>query len=211
MAVLTISRQFGAGALLLGDKICEKTGFHMVDENIINEVLRKEKMSANWLEALEKESASNALYLLSSIVSQGLFYKTPGFSPDEVDRKRYLEVLTHIMQEMANKGGFVIIGRGAQFILKQHPKTIHILLVSEYENRVRLVAETFEISSAKAKDLIRAKEKERARLAANLFKEDIDDTTHYHLVLNTSKIPLAGAVDMVLELLKKKIKQEEGG
>lgn len=209
MAVVTISRQFGAGALLLGDKLCEKTGFRMVDHNIINEVLSKEKISTNWVEALEKESASNALYLLSSIVSQVIFYKTPGIPDEEVERKRYLNILNNIMNEMGNKGGFVIIGRGAQFFLKDHPKAIHVLLICEYEKRVRTVAETFNISSAKAKELIKIKEKQRANLAANLYKENIDDTSHYHIVLNTGRVSLEWAVDIVLDMLEKQIKKEE--
>lgn len=209
MAVLTITRQFGAGAALLGEKICEKIGFHMVDENIINEVARKEKISTNWLDAIEKESASNALYLLSSIVSKGFFYRTPGIPADESERKRYLDILNRIMKEMADKGGFVIIGRGAQFILKDHPKAIHVLLVNEYEKRIRMVSENLKVSRAEAVALIRDKEKQRAHLATNIFKKDIDDPIHYHMVLNAGKIPLEWAVDMLSSMIENQVRQEK--
>ena len=209
MAVITITRQFGAGAALLGEKLCEKSGFHLVDENIINEVARKGKVSTNWLDAIEKESASNALYLLSSIVSKGFFYRTPGLPADEAERKRYLDVLTHIMMEMADKGGFVIIGRGAQFVLKDHPKAIHILLISDYEKRVGLISDNLKISVSEAKDMIKEKERQRAHLATNLFKKDIDDPIHYHMVLNSGRIPLEWAVEILLCTLENQIRQEK--
>lgn len=210
MAVITISRQFGAGALLLGERLCEKFGFHLVDENIINEVARKKKISTDWLDAIEKESASNALYILSSIVSKGFFYRTPGLPADEAERKRYLEVLTHIMKGMADKGGFVIIGRGAQFILNDHPKAIHILLISDYERRVRLVSERLNVSPEEAKEMIKEKERQRAHLATNIFKKNMDDSGNYHLVLNTGRISLETAVDIMSCMLEDLIRQEKG-
>lgn len=210
MAIVTISGQFGSGALLLGDKLCAKTGFHMVDENIIHEVLRKEQIQTNWIDALEKEAASNALFLLSSIVSKGLFYSPLGPSDDEeAERKKYIKILKHIMNEMANKGGFVIIRLGAQFILKDHPRAIHILLVSEYEERIKLVAETLKISPAEARRMIKAKEKQDANMASNLFHEKIEDTSHYHMVINISKMSLEWAADMVLCMLEKQVMKEE--
>lgn len=209
MAVITISRQFGAGAMLLGERLCEKTGFHLVDEKIINEVARKKKISTNWLDAVEKESASNALYALSSVVSKGLFYRTPGLPADEAETKRYLEVLTHIMTELADKGGFIIIGRGAQFILKDHPKAIHILLISGYDKRVRLVSENLKLSSAEAEEMIKEKEKQRSHLATNIFKKKMDDSANYHMVLNTGRIPLELAIDILLCMLENQIRREK--
>ncbi|MBN1624941.1 MAG: cytidylate kinase-like family protein [Deltaproteobacteria bacterium] len=210
MAVVTISRQFGAGAMLLGERLCEKTGFNLVDENILNEVARKEKISTEWLDAIEKESASNALYLLTSIVSKGFFYRTPGLPADEAERKRYLDVLTRIMTGMADKGEFVIIGRGAQFILKDHPKAIHILLISDYERRVSLVSENLKLTTAEAKELIREKEKQRSHLAKNIFKKNMDDSVNYHLVINTGRVSLEKAVNILSSMLEDPVRHVKG-
>jgi cytidylate kinase len=49
MAVVTISRQFGAGGRTLAERLCERFGFHLVDEYAIDEMARKAKMSGDWL------------------------------------------------------------------------------------------------------------------------------------------------------------------
>ena len=208
MALVTISRQFGAGGLLLGERVCKKIGFRLIDEGSLNDIARNAKVSPDWLEAVEKEAASNALYLLSSIVSKGIFYRTPGLPSEEVERKKYIDTLTKIMKAMAEKGGYVIIGRGSQFILQDYPRSIHILLISEYEKRVRLVAETFKISDAKAMEMIREKEKERSALATHIFKKNMDDPSYYHLVINTGKVPLESAVEIVSAMTEDRISQE---
>jgi len=210
MAAITISRQFGAGALFLGEKICKKTGFHIVDQTIIDKVICKEEACKNWLDTLIKESASISLQALSEIADKSWLKKSLGIPIDAVERKRYFELLTDIIMQLANKGGFVIIGRGAQFILKDHPKTIHVLLISGYEKRLSMVAETFNISYDQAKEMIKLKEENRYDLGANIFNENIDDPSHYHLVLNTGKIDLDCAVDAILTTIEKQIEHNKG-
>ena len=131
MAVITISRQFGAGGRTLGEKLCERFGFHLVDEFVIDELARKAKVSGDWLTAMEKEASSKLLGLISSIVSSGLLYRTPSAPDEEFERKKYIAFLTRVMTSMANEGGYVLLGRGAQLVLKNHPKAFHVLLVAE--------------------------------------------------------------------------------
>ncbi len=73
-----------------------------------------------------------------------------------------------------------------------------------------MVAETFRISPAEAKRVIKAKEKQDSNMASNLFHEKIDDTSHYHMVINISKMSLEWAADIVLRMLEKQIMMEEG-
>ncbi len=209
MAVVTISRQFGAGALVLGEKLCEKFGYKMVDASIINEVAKKAKVSPSWLDAMEKEASSQILSIVSSLVSSGLFYRTPSAPAEIGERKKYLETLNRIMTAMAEKGGYVIVGRGSQFILKDHPDAVHVLLVGGFDDRVRFVEEHFDLSCSEAKELVKDKEKQRSLFASNIFKADMDDPTHYHMALNTSRTDLDWATEMVSKLLELQTKKEK--
>ncbi len=102
---------------------------------------------------------------------------------------------------MANEGGYVIVGRGAQFVLKGHPKAIHVLLVADYESRVSFLTGQHKISRSEAEKTIRAREKERTALASRLFETDIDDPSLYQIVLNTGTMPYDWVVDTVSELV----------
>ena len=75
MALVAISRHFGAGGHTLGERLCERLGIHLADESAINKLAVKQNLSPNWLSTIEKEASSTLLSILSSIVSRGLFYK----------------------------------------------------------------------------------------------------------------------------------------
>jgi hypothetical protein len=166
-----------------------------VDEFVIDELAKKAKVKGDWLTAMEKEASSPLLRLISSIVSSGLIYRTPTAPGEDFERKKYKDFLRQIMTTMANEGGYVLLGRGSQFILGKHPKVFHLLLVAEYEDRVRFMVQRYGLSEEEAKKIIKEKENQRAAVATNIFGADIDDPGLYHLVLNMSLIPFDWAVE----------------
>jgi len=195
VAAITISRQFGAGGRTLGERLCERFGFHLVDEFVIDELARKAKVKGDWLAAMEKEASSTLLRLISSIVSSGLIYRTPTAPGEDFERKKYKDFLRRVMTTMANEGGYVLLGRGAQIVLQDHPKVLRILLVAEYEDRVKFMVQRYLLSGEEAKKIIKEKETQRAAVATNIFGTDIDDPKLYHLALNMSRMPFDWAVD----------------
>ena len=201
MAAITISRQFGAGGRTLGERLCERFGFHLVDEFVIDELARKAKVKGDWLTAMEKEASSTLLRLISSIVSSGLIYRTPTAPGEDFERKKYKDFLRRVMTTMANEGGYVLLGRGAQIVLQDHPKVLRILLVAEYEDRVKFMVQRYHLSGEEAKKIIKEKETQRTAVATNIFGADIDDPKFYHIVLNTSLIPFDWAADFAGDLI----------
>jgi len=189
MAVITISREFGAGGWSLGKRLSERFGFELVTEDVIDELARKEKVSPDWLRAVEKEAVSKLLGAISKAVSTGIFYRSPSVEEEGYERKRYIDFLTRVMGSMADRGGYVLVGRGAQFVIRRHPKAIHVMLTAEYEDRVRFLIDHYAVSRYEAENSIREKERQRAAVASNIFESDINDLRLYHLVLNTSRVP----------------------
>ena len=208
MAVVTISRHFGAGGHTLGEKLCERFDFRLVDASVVDRLARKAKLSPNWLTAMEKEASSTLLSVISTFVSRGIFYKHPGSPAEREDRQKYIAFLTQIFTALANEGGHVIVGRGAQLILKGHPKAIHVLLVAGYESRVAFLVDHHKISRSEAVRTIRAREKERAALASRLFQADIDDPSLYQIVLNTSLMPYDWVIETVSQLVTRFIDRD---
>ncbi len=171
---------------------------------------RKEKITPNWLAAMEKEAASTYLHILSRIFSKGIFFRRPGLPQDCEERQKYLDFLRRTFTSMADEGGYVLVGRGAQFILQGHPRAVHILLVADYESRVAFLMEHLKISREQAETRIRAREKERAAIASRLFNANIDDVSLYHLVLNTSRIPYPWAEETACDVVARFLKREAG-
>jgi cytidylate kinase len=209
MAVITISRQFGAGGRSLGEKLCERFGFHLVDEHVIDELARKAKVKGDWLTAMEKEASSTILGLISEIYSSGIFYKGPAAPGEGFERKKYIAFLTRVMTSMANEGGYVLLGRGSQLVLKNHPKSFHVMLVADYEDRVKFMGERYSLPRPEAEKIIKEKERQRTAVATKIFGANIDDPKLYHIVLNTGRLPFDWAVDQVADLFSRFTKAVE--
>jgi cytidylate kinase len=89
------------------------------------------------------------------------------------------------------------LGRGSQYILDDHPDAFHILMIDEFENRVRFMKENYELSESRATKVVKAEDKRRKALYQKLGKTDYDDPFLYHLVLNMSMLSLEEAQRLV--------------
>lgn len=211
MVVVTISRHFGAGGHTLGEKLRERFGFQLVDEPFIDELALQCNVSPSWLTSLEKEASSTLLSMISAFLSGGPYFIQSATRAEREERQKYLAFLTQIFTEMASKGGYVILGRGAQFILKDHPKALHVLLVADYESRIAFLVDRHNLSRPEAERMIRARERGRAAMVSRLFEADVDDLGLYHMVLNSSLLSYGWVVESVCQMVNRFIAREESG
>ena len=201
MAVLTISRQFGAGGITLGKMIADRFGYTFADTEIIQEIAKEANVSPQWVESFEKEAGSKLSRVISSMVSQKWIDRVLKDERGYLDEQIYLDYLVLIIAKMADENDVVIIGRGSQYILNDHPDAFHILLVNEFENRVKFLIDRFNFSEKKATQVIINEDKRRLNLYGKIHKKDYDNPGLYHLVLNMNRLDLNMAENLVCQLM----------
>ena len=201
MAVITISRQFGAGGLTLGKRVAEKFGYTFADTEIIKMVAEMANVSTHFVETVEKEAGGKFSKFISKTVSKPLVERILKNERGYIDEEIYLDYLVLIIAQMADDGDVVILGRGSQYILNDHPDAYHILLIDEFENRVRFMREHYDLSKNRAIHVVKSEDKRRKNLYQKLRKTDYDNPALYHLVLNMNKISLDKALQLVCELV----------
>jgi cytidylate kinase len=118
-----------------------------------------------------------------------------------LDEQIYLDYLVLIIAKMADENNVVIIGRGSQYILNDHPDAFHILLVNEFENRVKFLIDRFNFSEKKATQVIINEDKRRLNLYSKIHKKDYDNPGLYHLVLNMNRLDLNMAENLVCQMM----------
>ncbi|PID40968.1 MAG: cytidylate kinase [Proteobacteria bacterium] len=200
MAVITISRQFGAGGVTLGKMIAETMGYTFANSDIIQRVAKEANVSTHWIESFEKEAGSKLSQLISGMVSKRWLDWVLADERGYLDEKIYLDYLVLIVAQFADEGDVVIMGWGSQYILDDHPDAVHILLVDEFENRVKFMMQRYEIPLQKAKRLVLNEDRRRLSLYKRLGKNDYDSPQLYHLVLNMGRLDLESAREMVCNL-----------
>ncbi len=203
MAVITISRQFGAGGETLGRMISNELGYTFADNNIIQKVANEANVSPNFVKLVETEGGTKLSKFISKVVSQRWLDRALSNERGYIDEQLYIDYLILIIAQMADEGNAVILGRGSQYILKDHPDTFGVLLIDDMENRAKFLIKNYDISEKQAMQSVKNEDKRRANLYNKLGKEDYDDPALYHMVLNMSKFSIEDAFDLVCNVVKK--------
>lgn len=201
MAVITISRQFGAGGITLGQQLAKKLGYGFIYEEIIEKVAEKAAVSKDWVKSLDKDGGGTLSNFMAGFVPSRLIDHIFDTQRQYMDEKTYIKLLYQIVPQIAQRDNIVIIGRGAQFILKDYPNTHHVLLIADLAHRINFMMRRYQLSEDAARKAV-TKEDVRRRKLLRLFKAvDYDRPEHYDLVLNMGKINIDLAQELVCDLL----------
>lgn len=203
MAVITISRQFGAGGKTLGKLVADKMGYTFADDDIIQMVAEAANVSPHWVESVEREAGGKLSRAISSMVSKRLVDRILKDERGYIDERLYLDYLVVIIAQIAEEGNVVILGRGSQYILHDHPEAYHILLINEFEDRVKFMMDQYDLSESRAVQVVNREEKRRSNLYKKIGKTDYDSPALYHLVLNMGKLNMQTAMKLILQMVNK--------
>jgi CMP/dCMP kinase len=201
MPVVTISRQFGAGGHTLGETVAKHLGYQLVDRDIVAQVAKEANVSPKWVEAVEKDAGGLLMRLVSGLVSSSFIERLLGESGSDFDEKKYLQLVRQVITKIADEGDVVLVGRGSQFILPESEQTIKVLLVAELEDRIKFMMSNYNLTKAKAEQLVRKEEKRRSAFLKLFDSHDPDDAGLYNLVINTSRLSLGEAESLVIDLV----------
>jgi len=197
MAVITISRQFGAGGRTLGRMIAKSLGYRLLDDHIIQVIAKEAKVSKNMVISMERTAGSMLSKMISGLLSRNYMDRMMGEGRGYMNEEVYVEVLYEVMMKLASEDNVVLIGRGGQYILEDLENSYHLLLVASKEDRIKFMQRHYDLSDKKAEVAVLDGEKRRSNLYRKFGKKDYNDAIHYHLVMNTSKISLEEGVALV--------------
>jgi cytidylate kinase len=203
MAVITISRQFGAGGKTLGEMIAKELDFQFLDDLVIQELADKAKVSTDFVKSMERTAGGKISKFISGLLGSNYIERLIGEDKGYLNEEIYAELLHEVIMEFAKQDNVVFLGRGGQYILSDFEGAFHLLLVAEWQDRIKFMQQYYAISDAKAEKAVKQGEARRANLYKNFGKEDYDQPYLYHLVLNMSRLSLDGALREVMVLVQK--------
>jgi len=201
MAVITISRQYGAGGKTLGKMIASALDYTFADSDIIQQIAKEANVSPHWVESFEKEAGTKLSRVISSMVSQRWVDRILKDERGYLDERIYLDYLVLIVAKMADEGDVVMLGRGSQYILNDHPDAFHVLLIDELEHRIKFIVDRYNVAEKQATRIVNNEDKRRLSLYRRLGKEDYDNPGLYHLVLNMNRFSLEQASTLICRMV----------
>ena len=206
MPVVTIRGRLGSGAPEIGKLVAGQLHLDYIDREIINEVaarlnleeqdiIRKEMPPAKLQERIAEALAR------SYSVGDGIQGAYLPYSQIPLDDSSYLEALTSLIKELAEGHSAVIYGRGGQFILKDHPQSIHISIVAPYKVRLKRVMEEQGLTEDRARQEMSRFDSSAREFMKRFFGAEMEDPTQYDLVINTEYFSFEAATSLIVQAL----------
>jgi len=211
MAVITISRQFGAGGATLGKMIADERGYTFADYDVVQMIAQAANVSPAWVESVEKEAGTNLSRVLNKVVSKSLVDRVLKDERGYIDERIYLDYLVVMIAQLAEEGNVVILGRGSQYILSDHPDVTHVLLIDDFDSRVNFMVKNYDLPPERAERVVRLEDKRRLSLYRKIGKTDYDNPFLYHMVLNRSRVSLEQAGKLIWQLVDMRENDRQDG
>ncbi len=188
--IITVGREFGSGGHIIAAKLAEHFGIQLLDSNILAEVAKKSNTSEEYLKKYD-ESARNLFF--SRTVN--------GFSnsPEEIIAQMQFD---YIKQKSDAGESFVVIGRCADYILRENPALVRVFVLGDTEAKIKRTAEREGISEEKAKIRMEQADKRRKYFHNTHSENKWGDSRSYDITVNSSKLGLDSTVELLIKYIE---------
>jgi cytidylate kinase len=183
---LALSRPLGAGAAELGRLVAEQLGFAFFDKDFVKWVSQRTRHREQLVAGVD-EHVRNAIDR----------FVTDAFTRERFTESDYIRQVVRIMAILGERGGAVILGRGAQFIMPPE-RTLRALIVAPRAERVERLRKRQSISAAEAEEMVCEADASRRQFLMHHFHKEPDDPGNYDLCVNTGFFSLENAANLVV-------------
>jgi cytidylate kinase len=214
MPVVTISRQFGAAGVPVARALADRLGLEFLDRALIALAAVRSGIPENQLESYDERLPSFWQRVAAALTTTSPDVAIPA-SPyvDELSNlsthDRLVAITRSVIEEAADKGDVVIVGRGAAFILGRRAGTLHVQLHASLETRIRyLMSRVEEVPGERTPDekhlreLCAQVDSARADYIRGLFNADWLDARNYDLAVDTGTFGVDRTVDLIEAAVK---------
>lgn len=199
MAVITISRELGSEGDRIADLLCQELGYQRVDKTLIAQIAKESGVDVEAVLAKEQSFAKRPKLVSSEMLSLYNRQPTAFDKKATLDDQTYIQIARKTIEQYAEQGNTVIVGRGGQIILRDWQAALHVHLYAPPEIRARRLAQRLKILETDARQRIGASDEEKKRYITHLYNNaDWKDLRFYHLVFNTALIAPEAVVKIIV-------------
>lgn len=193
---ITISREYGSGGRYIGQLVADKLGIKLYDKEFVENLAVETGLTEEYIE--NNEQKRNALDALNS----GYYFGMN--NSDELFIKE-----SELIKEIANKESCVIIGRCADFILKDNSNVIKVFVYSNMEDEVKRATKFYGLDEKNAKKEIKRINKLRASHYKYYTEKEWKDNSNYDICINSDVLGVEKSAELICNLIEEKINTKE--
>jgi cytidylate kinase len=196
-SVLTISHQYGSGGSRIARELGRRLGWSVWEKEIVRKIASQYKVAEEYVEAKD-ERVDSFIERMVGLFGMGGFESTYEIPPPLWLTDAQLARMTRtIIEEVAKEGNAIIVGRGGNLVLANHPRAVHVFLLAPLEVRISRVMQAEGLSHHDAERRISGMDKLRTDYVHTFYHTSWNDLSQYHLVVDSGVWGEDGTTDLL--------------
>ena len=206
--IITIGREFGSAGREIGYKVAEAFDIKLYDKEMLARAAKESGICEEIFQSHDEKPTNSFLYsLVMDTYSMG--YSGNSYTDMPINHKVFLAQFDAI-KKIADEGPCILVGRCADYALESYPNVVSVFIHADMQSRIRRIARLYDLTDAKAKDLIVKTDKKRASYYNYYTNKKWSDAESYELCLTSSELGIEGTAQAIIDYvnLKEKIGKE---
>ena len=202
--IITIARQYGSGGREIGERIAELLGIPLYDKQLITDAAAKGSLNEEVLRSADESAANSLLYTLA--MGSNHFGAAMHFGYKMPLNDKLFILQSEVIKEYAEAGSCVIIGRCADYVLRDDHDVFRLFIYGDLEHRKARVAERHpEVKSSQIIDLINKTDKRRSSYYNFYTGNNWGKYDNYDMAVNSSTLGIEGTAQLIAAAIKELI------
>ncbi len=198
--IITIGRQFGSGGRYVGRLLAEKLSIPFYDKELLSEAAKQSGICEEIFEEHDEKPTRSLLFSLVTGMQHHM--GTGNFYMDMPLNHRIFLAQFDAIRKLAEEGPCVIVGRCADYVLRENPDTVSIFVKADMPSKIQRAVTYYGVEKDKAEERIRKADKQRASYYNYYATATWGDVDNYDLVVDTGALGVEGAVELIAKFLE---------
>lgn len=196
--IITVSRQFGSGGRSIAKEVAAVLGYDYYDSELVQKVAEETGFDPSYIADAGEYAPGR------SILSYALGSATPHGTGNHISAPDYLwATQSRIINELAEKGNCVIVGRCADFILRNREDCLNVFIHADKDYKAKRIVELYGVRDKSPQKRLEEKDRKRAANYKYFTGREWGIIDNYHIALDSSKLGDELCVKLIEEIVKK--------
>ena len=201
--VINIGRQLGSGGRQIGEKLADGFGIGFYDKELIQLASKESGLGKEFFEKADEKSSFS---FIGGLLGLRTNINNEVYVNNYLCNETFFKIQSDVIRELAGKDSCVFVGRCADYILRDNPRCINVFITADTEDRIKRVAQTYQLSLDKAQELIVKTDKKRAEYYNYYSNKVWGAAGSYHLCINSSVLGMDQTVAFITQFIKQRLK-----
>lgn len=200
--IITIGRQYGSAGREIGYKVAKDLGIKLYDKEMLDRAAKESGLCQELFETQDEKPTSSFLYSLV-MDTYSLGYTSGSYTDMPINHKVFLAQFDAI-KKIADEGPCILVGRCADYALEEYDNVLSLFIHAKMDARIRRIARIYDLTDAKARDIIVKTDKKRASYYNYYSNKKWGAAESYHMCLDSSVLGINGTAEAIEHLVELK-------